>query len=248
VIARHGTGRWSDPPAIVALDVLPAFHQTPLFFLLVLAALGVMGSVIFRVRTAQLRSREAHFRNLVARRTAELEEANTELERLATADPLTGLANRRRFDEVLADEWRRAIRVRRPLCLLILDIDHFKAFNDCYGHLAGDDCLRRVAHVLGGHARRPGDLAARYGGEEFALLLAGVDGTSAAEVAESVRSGVAALRIPHEASTTATVVTISVGWTSLVPDENGGPNAVIAAADEAMYDAKKSRNAVSGRC
>jgi len=248
VIARHGTGRWSDPPALVELDVQPAFHQTPLFYILVLAALGLMGWVVFRVRTAQLRARERHLRSLVARRTAELEEANTELERLATADPLTGLANRRRFDEVLAAEWRRAIRARRPLCLLMMDIDHFKAFNDHYGHLAGDECLRRVAQVLAGYARRPGDLAARYGGEEFALLLPGVGCTAAAGIAESVRSGVVALRIPHHASSTESVVTVSVGWTSLVPDEDGDPKAVIAAADEAMYEAKERRNAVSRRC
>ncbi|NOZ95996.1 MAG: diguanylate cyclase [Acidobacteria bacterium] len=247
VIARHGTGRWSDPPALVMLDVRPAFHQTPLFFVLVLGVLGLTGLAIFRVRTAQLRVRERRLRSLVTRRTAELEEANAELERLATADPLTGLANRRRLDEVLDAEWRRAIRIRQPLCLLMVDIDHFKAFNDRYGHVEGDGCLRKVAQILAGFARRPGDLVARYGGEEFAILLPGVGNDGAAEIAESVRRGTAALGIVHEASSIATVVTVSVGWASVTPAEGTDPKELIAAADDALYEAKNRRNAVSGR-
>jgi len=246
VIARRGLGPWSDPPAVVVLDVRPAFHQTMAFYLLVLGALVLTGWVIFRVRTSQLRARERQLGRLVAQRTEELEEANAELERLATADPLTGLANRRRFDEALEAEWRRAYRLRRSLCLLMLDIDHFKAFNDRYGHLAGDACLRRVGEVLERFARRPGDLAARYGGEEFTLLLPGVEPEGAVEMAEAVRLGVEDLGIPHEHSATASVITVSVGWAGLVPEAGQEPNILIAAADEAMYEAKKRRNAVAG--
>jgi len=246
VIARHGLGAWSDPPAVVVLDVRPAFHQTTAFYLLVLGVLVLVGWAVFRARTSQLRARERHLGRLVAQRTGELEEANAELERLATADPLTGLANRRRFDEALEAEWRRAFRLRRPLCLLMLDIDHFKAYNDRYGHLAGDQCLRRVGSVLQRFARRPGDLAARYGGEEFTLLLPGVEPEGAVEMAEAVRRGVQDLGISHEDSVTAPVITVSVGWASLVPEVGQEPSVLIAAADEAMYEAKGRRNAVAG--
>jgi diguanylate cyclase (GGDEF)-like protein len=246
VTARHGGGAWSEPAAVVTLQVQPALHQTPLFLALGAVALAVLATAGIRLRTAQLRARERRLRIIVEQRTRDLAAANAELERLATADAGTGIANRRRFDSALAEEWRRAARGERPLALLLADIDHFKAFNDRNGHLAGDDCLRRVAAVIGAHARRPGDVAARYGGEEFALLLPETEAAAAAAIAESARAEVAALGMAHEASPTAAVVTISIGWAALIPPVGGEPQALIAAADRALYVAKRRRNTVSG--
>ncbi len=247
VTARHGDGPWSDPPAFLELVVQPAFHQTPLFYFLIVVGIGLTVGVIFRLRTAQLRARELRLRNLVTHRTAELESANKELARLAIVDPLTDLANRRRFDDVLDAEWNRGFRNLKPLSMVMIDIDRFKDFNDHYGHLAGDECLRRVATVLALAARRPGDLAARYGGEEFAILLPETDCKATAVIAENTRRDVEALGIPHRASAAAPVVTISVGWACVIPKETMEPEVLIAAADEALYRAKESRNSVSGR-
>lgn len=171
---------------------------------------------------------------------ARLETANHELEALATADGLTGLSNRRAFDEALETEWRRATRTRKPLSLLIVDVDSFKAFNDRYGHLAGDDCLRRVAGMLALTVRRAGDVAARYGGEEFAILLPDTPLPNAAVVAEEIRRNVQMLGIPHDSSGVARVVTVSVGFASTMREGGEEANALVRAADAALYEAKTS--------
>lgn len=164
---------------------------------------------------------------------------------LAELDALTGLANRRRFDRALAQEWRRAQRERQPLALVIVDVDHFKRYNDRYGHPAGDMCLRRVAALLGSAARRPADLAARLGGEEFALLLPGTGLAGAAYLARDLRAGVAALGIPHEDGM-AGVVTISAGVAARRPMVSDfDVSALLQAADRALYRAKaRGRNGV----
>jgi len=246
VSARHGDGPWCRPSAILDLVVRPAFHQTQLFYLLIVGGIVVAAWAFFRIRTAQLRAGEHRLLNLVNQRTAELEAANTELGRLAIVDPLTDLANRRRFDEVLEAEWNRCSRNRKHLSMLMIDIDHFKAFNDHHGHLAGDECLRRVARTLSEAARRPGDLAARYGGEEFALLLPETGPKAAAVLAENTRREIEALGIPNPASPNGSVITISVGWGGLAPDGTGDPEVLIATADEALYRAKEHRNCVEG--
>ncbi len=169
---------------------------------------------------------------------ARLEKANQQLRILAREDGLTGLANRRRFDEVLSDEYRRAVRGGHPLTLFMLDVDRFKAFNDAYGHPAGDRCLRALAGVFGAVLRRPGDLAARYGGEEFAVLMAETDVAGALATAERMRLAVRGLAIPH-AMSEAGVATISVGVAVLQPGPGHlGPAALVAAADAALYAAK----------
>ncbi len=253
VIARHGAGAWSNPPAEIILNVIPAFHQTLLFYLLILVGIGISAWGVFRIRTARLRAKERQLRRIVAQRTEELKaanielaSANTQLENLAIHDALTGLANRRRFNEVLASEWRRCFRGHQELALLFIDIDHFKKFNDRYGHLAGDRCLHKVAQVLAGHARRSADLAARFGGEEFVLLLPETERNAIVEVAESVRTSVMGLRIPHALSPVSSVVTVSIGWASGIPGENTDPETLIAAADKLLYEAKKTRNTVMG--
>lgn len=174
---------------------------------------------------------------LVARRTRELDEANRKLASLSLTDGLTGIANRRYFDDHLNLEWSRAARDRQPLSLVMVDIDHFKAFNDHYGHLAGDDCLRQVARVLKNIASRPGDLVARYGGEEFALILPHTE-NGARVLGERCRAAVAGIKIPHHASPVRPVVTVSVGVSSILPGRDQDPSRLIEAADRALYRAK----------
>ncbi len=166
-----------------------------------------------------------------------LAEMNRQLKELARVDGLTDLANRRTFDETLATELKRSARTGAPLSLLLMDIDVFKSFNDTFGHLAGDDCLRRVADVVGRAVNRAGDLVARYGGEEFAVILPDTDGANAAIVAERVRDGVHRLAIPHPGSTHA-VVTMSIGIATSHPAGTRGVRELIRDADMALYAAK----------
>jgi diguanylate cyclase (GGDEF)-like protein len=175
---------------------------------------------------------------------AELKEANRKLQELSVTDALTGLSNRRHFDRLLASEWSRAARRGSPFTVLMVDVDHFKRFNDRYGHLAGDDCLARIAGVLKSFTRRSGDVAARYGGEEFAIVYSDMPPDVAARMAESVRQGVEGLGIPHEDSPFGRV-TLSVGVATMAASRDTGAEAVLKRADEALYEAKASgRNAM----
>lgn len=174
-----------------------------------------------------------------------LGELNHKLELLAVTDGLTGIANRRRFDEVLAQEHARHVRSGAVLSLIMLDIDHFKSFNDCYGHLKGDDCLRQIGQVLTGCIVRPADLAARYGGEEFACILPETDLYGAVAIAEKIRRGIHACAIPHRGSDVAAYVTASLGVTSVQCGSSESVVEIIARADELLYKAKSSgRNRV----
>lgn len=172
--------------------------------------------------------------------TRKLDTANQELTRLTALDGLTGLANRRHFDETIAREWRRAARYKRPLSLALVDVDHFKQYNDTYGHLAGDECLKGVAGSLLAVSRRPSDLVARYGGEEFALVLPETDQAGARRVAESLCDAIRALAIRHAGiAAGAGHVTISVGVATMMPGQEGaGPQSLIGEADLALYAAK----------
>ncbi len=169
------------------------------------------------------------------------------LAELAATDGLTGIANRRHFDDELVMEWRRAARSSKPLAVMLLDVDHFKRFNDLYGHPAGDDCLRSVASAIAATIRRPGDRAARYGGEEFAAILPSTDLAGARDVAERVRAAIQALAIRHEGSE-AGVVTGSIGVAAVVPGAKAAPeiSALLGTADAALYEAKREgRNRVA---
>jgi diguanylate cyclase (GGDEF)-like protein/PAS domain S-box-containing protein len=174
-----------------------------------------------------------------------LEQANAKLEVFSNQDALTGLANRRRFDDALEREFRRARREHDLLALLLVDVDHFKAYNDAWGHPAGDGCLRAIADAINTGARRPTDVAARYGGEEMALILPNTDLDGAVAVAERIRGAVEDLRIPHPTSATGTV-TVSVGVAVVAPAPGDDtPRPLIERADRALYSAKAGgRNAV----
>lgn len=218
--ARLGQGDWSNP------------HNT--------------GSAIAEVQTlshalgqmaGQIRDHTEELTRQVAERTAELEEANRVLSKLSHTDGLTGVANRRRFDEMLAQEWARAMRSGQTLALIMLDVDHFKLFNDRYGHLAGDDCLRSIARVLTEQCRRAGDQPARYGGEEFVILVAEDDAAGALHLAERVRHAIEALGIPHLGSAHE-VVTVSLGVAVAQPRLGDDAQTLISRADAALYRAK----------
>jgi diguanylate cyclase (GGDEF)-like protein len=177
-----------------------------------------------------------------------LKRANLELHRISSYDALTAVPNRRRFDEVLAHEWRWATRTGRPLTLLLADLDHFKALNDNHGHLRGDECLKLVAQALADGLMRPADFVARYGGEEFALVLPDMDLEQARGYAESLRARVEALRLPHGSSLVSQYVTLSIGVASQVAGRGVAASELLAAADAALYEAKRNgRNRIAGK-
>lgn len=193
---------------------------------------------------ARLRYHSAAYVRLLERNEAfsalrqskqELAQANIKLQQLADIDGLTGLANRRRFDQALQSEWLRAQRAGQTLSLLMCDIDFFKLYNDSHGHLAGDECLKKVAAILGTSLRRPGDLAARYGGEEFTLVLPNTETAGAMAMAELCRQQVEALALPNQMGCN---VTISIGVASMVPVAGASPLDLIHSADLALYQAK----------
>jgi diguanylate cyclase (GGDEF)-like protein len=171
--------------------------------------------------------------------TQKLDSANAELLRLSTTDALTGIANRRSLDHFMEREWRRCLRMKKPLALVMMDIDYFKLFNDKYGHQAGDDCLKKVAEQIARAAPRATDLAARYGGEEFTLVLGETDQDGAMWIAERVRQMVAELKVPHYA-TGSKFVTISCGVVSVLPGDKVALEMLVQSADAALYQAKRS--------
>ncbi len=163
-----------------------------------------------------------------------------ELHDLSFKDGLTGLANRRRFDALLRDEWRRAQQEQRSLALIMVDIDYFKLYNDRYGHIQGDECLKRVALALGAGATRPRDFLARYGGEEFVLVLPETDRQGAERVATRCREALHAQRIAHAASPVAPHVTVSIGVGAIIPGDTDDPIRFIEKVDQKLYLAKQA--------
>ncbi len=187
------------------------------------------------------------FRDISDRKQIEitLKKANLRLTYQANIDSLTQIANRRRFDEYITQEWSRCAREREYLSLILCDVDYFKAYNDTYGHQAGDNCLYQVAQGIDRAVKRPADVAFRYGGEEFAIILPYTEGQGAIRVAEGIHQHIRDLQIPHRASEIGNTVSISLGVSSIIPDTRTSPHTLIAAADAALYDSKlKGRNRV----
>jgi methyl-accepting chemotaxis protein len=176
--------------------------------------------------------------------STELEELNTMLESLSATDGLTGISNRRRFDEVLAVEWKRSARLKQPITLGMLDVDWFKKYNDQYGHQLGDECLRRIAKAMADSIGRSGDVVARYGGEEFAFIALNCEGKHAQSIANNIVAAVEILLLPHRMSEFGHV-TVSIGVASIIPKAGDVPDRLLKAADDALYEAKElGRNRV----
>lgn len=204
-----------------------------------------VGRVVVQAKV-QAMYRLVRMQRALVKLTEQLNEANQELQRLSMTDGLTGLANRRLYDETLQREWRRCMRLNRPMSVLMIDVDHFKRYNDGYGHQTGDDCLKVVAEEVAHAAPRAGDLAARYGGEEFVLVLGETDREGALAVAQRIRDNVAALKLVHEGSPHGHV-TVSCGLCSVLPDESLQVERLVKSADSALYTAKeRGRNGVVG--
>ena len=253
-----------DPPDLILLDVsmptmdgyevckkLKANHATkdiPVIFITAKnsnedEALGLeLGAVDYITKPFSLPIVMARIRNQLL-----LKIKTDMLEQLVSVDSLTEVANRRRFDEVLVQEWRRCVRNPAPLSILMIDVDYFKLLNDSYGHAAGDICLKQIAQVLKSTIRRSSDTIARYGGEEFCAILPNIPHADAFSLAESMRLNVEHQAIPHPKSPMGPQVTVSIGLATAIPSQQGSPTDLLAQADEMLYQAKMAgRNKSKG--
>lgn len=224
-------------------------HPANAITVLVLTATRLLFMSAFIMLTQQRLEKEYQFsQQQLAAKTEELRQLNESLIIDSRQDALTGLANRRRFDEVIDFEWRRHIREKIPLSILMVDVDHFKLFNDNYGHTAGDDCLRAITKAFKAPTNRPTDLPCRYGGEEFAVILPNTDSAGACEVARRIKQQIDELKYPHPVSPVAKVITVSIGVHTAEPRLGQDPEELIGQADEALYHAKlRGRNHISVR-
>lgn len=245
VRASNADGVWSPDVELARFVVRPPFWATGLFRSLVAIAVLSLAWLVYSWRVRSIRDHARELEQLVDVRTGQLQTANDELARLARTDGLTGLHNRRAFNEALESEWRRAVRTGSPIALLMLDVDQFKEFNDIRGHQEGDECLRAIGTVILRITRRAGDVNARYGGEEFAILLGDTALEPAIFIAESLRAAIVELGIPHPAASATSRVTASIGVAAWVPGPNDTPDDLVRAADKALYVAKRGgRNRV----
>ncbi len=244
VIAANNDGLWNEEGAAITISVAPRLLETIWFRGMVGVFLLLAGPLFYRYRVRRLTAQKVDLERIVAERTALLEAANARLEQLAREDGLTGLLNRRAFDRALEEECRRASRLHSPLSLMLIDLDAFKAYNDHFGHQAGDACLREVSRTVAEASRRAGELVARYGGEELAVIIPGDSPDSVTRQAEQLRARIQELAMPHPGSK-AGVVTVSIGVAIGPVGGDVTPNAIIACADRALYLAKeRGRNRI----
>lgn len=238
VMASNNDGVWNEQGDRLGLTLLPHWHQT--WWLRSLAVLALLALAVagVRQRLHLARRRELQLTIEVARRTEALREANEQLERIASQDALTGIANRREFNQRLLEAWQHQAENDETLAVLLVDVDEFKAYNDAHGHLAGDAALAQVASIIATRLSDSGRLAARYGGEEFAALLPGCDRDAAMALAKELVTAIHAAAMPHRASPVAPVITISVGVACVHPAHAESPEALLHAADRALYAAK----------
>ncbi|MGA7617151.1 MAG: diguanylate cyclase [Thermoanaerobaculia bacterium] len=245
VIALNNDGVPSTEEATFGFDLPkpPWLRWWALVAYALLATLLVLA--VIRLRERALHNRNRILEEKVQERTAALDLANQQLAQLSITDSLTQVANRRRFDQMLDLEWSRARRAAAPLSLLVIDIDEFKAYNDTYGHLAGDDCLKEVAAAMRGVLSRSSDLVARWGGDEFVVLLPGSTEVEATLNAERIRTAVQQLALTHPHTSIGGIVRVSVGVATMVPVEGTSPEDLIRAADAALYRTKRTESVFS---
>jgi diguanylate cyclase (GGDEF)-like protein len=243
--AGEGDGEWSRNNAEFPFRILTPWYLTWWFAGVYLMIPVSAVAAVLRLRFLSAQKRERELVKVVEEKTAELRQANEELSRLSFTDPLTGLANRRVLDQILNMECSRVKRVNSQLSLLSIDVDQFKALNDSQGHQKGDECLMLLGAELTRLCRRQTDIAARCGGEEFAIVLMDTGAEYAIELAESVRQAIEALSLPHPASSISPFLTVSVGVATATREWCFTPEAILAAADQALYSAKRAgRNRV----
>jgi diguanylate cyclase (GGDEF)-like protein len=241
---KLGPTAWAAPAMLLyAVRCYQEGYESYTVGILIIVYLFTVLNYSFKHNSTIAASVALKFENLAL--LEELRKANDILRHASSIDGLTGLANRRQFDETLDREWRRALREQASISLIMLDIDHFKAYNDNYGHQEGDDCLKKVAAVIAEVVKRPADTAARYGGEEFMVVLPDTDIRGAIELGERLRIAVEVLGVPHAHSSAASVVTISVGAATLVPEHGMESSRLVKLVDTALYAAKRDgRNRV----
>lgn len=248
--ARFFTLAWLVYTLGIGMLILSRFSVLPTNFLTQnSAALGLLAEIIilslalsdkYRILHEELSRYSRDLEERVAERTEALERANEFLHKMSRRDALTNLANRLGFDEYLSQEWNRQRRGDQQIALLLCDVDHFKGYNDSYGHQAGDLCLQGVAGAIDGVLKRPADLGARYGGDELAVILPETDAEGAGEVAESIVEAVRGLDIEHRASPRYQRVTVSIGVAAMYPSRAESPGKLLATADRALYQAKEN--------
>lgn len=228
---------------IVSAVIIVYSQYSPVQSNMLLANLFLLIAVCFISLLSNYNHERAARKNYLRRRLLHgrqeaLREANKHLQDIASSDALTGIANRRIFDDSILDEWKRAYRGQYPITLFMVDVDFFKRYNDSYGHQAGDECLKKIAAGLETFCRRPGDKVARYGGEEFALIMPNMALDDAIQVGLEICHKIKSLAIPHASSLAANVVTVSVGIASQVPNEDMGFEKLIRMSDQNLYEAK----------
>ncbi len=244
---KYGIEMASLPDDSIVLNAPPEPYEKykgMLFFITVFSIL-VSATLFWKYKRQKsaLKAKQAlalALEQKVGERTLELENANKKLKRLSNLDGLTQLYNRRYFDQALANELNRLQRTATPVALLMCDIDYFKLYNDTYGHLSGDDCIRAVADIIHKECRRVSDVPARYGGEEFSVIMPNTTIEQALSIAESIRIGLENKEIHHSKSPIKKTVSVSIGVTSLIPDRDTTPSRLISMADEALYESKKN--------
>jgi diguanylate cyclase (GGDEF)-like protein len=245
--AANAEGVWTEHGLSLPIHIRPPWWETLVFRFGLFLLITTITATIVVARVAMLKRGQRELGRLVDERTGQLVEANRRLEQLARTDGLTGLSNYRSFTETLEGEWARNRREGRPLSVAMVDVDRFKAYNDTFGHRAGDEALRRVAGAIGGLGKREGDIVARYGGDEFAMVLVGSDRHGAVRLAERARAAVEELEL-LEAGSTLEKMTLSIGVATTVPSPVMTTEDLLRAADQALYEAKRrGRNCVVAR-
>jgi diguanylate cyclase (GGDEF)-like protein len=247
VRAANGAGVWTEQGLALPIHIRPPWWETLVFRFGLFLLITTITATIVVARLAMLKRGQRELGRLVDERTGQLVEANHRLEQLARTDGLTGLSNYRAFTETLEGEWSRNRREGRPLSVAMVDVDRFKAYNDTFGHRAGDEALRRVAGAIGALGKRDGDVVARYGGDEFSMVLVGSDRHGAVRVAERARQAVEELDLLEPGSTLERL-TLSIGVATTVPSAHTTTEDLLRAADQALYEAKRrGRNCVVAR-